>query len=77
MRLKFILLLVFTTIASSHSKDLQKKKDLDLRHEIEKNPRNRTFSESFQSLHSFGIMEKQEVKKDEKSKETQTQKASP
>jgi hypothetical protein len=41
---------------------------------MEENPRNRAFVESFNILHSFGIVEKQEERKDKKAR---NQKASP
>lgn len=42
---------------------------------MEQNPRNRAFVESFQRLHSFGVMERQEEKEQKKS--SGSQKASP
>jgi hypothetical protein len=42
---------------------------------IEENPRNRAFVESFQRIHSYGVIQRQEEKKQKKNLEDQ--KASP
>ena len=75
MKSKMMILLILPFLLSTISHPTEKKVSTKTtREKMEENPRNRAFVESFNILHSFGIVEKQEERKDKKAR---NQKASP